>query len=145
MERYESNIEKLRVLTDKLPVFDTLIKNQDELILDPDADKRYLGVALKTAEGTCHGYGIHKEAKYAIAKWHMNKDSIIEKHIHPEANEWIIMIEGSMNLFWAGKDKTIGPFEYIHFPPGVSHGGKALTDLWCLSITMPADKGYPDE
>lgn len=147
MERYETNIAKLRRLTEKLPVFEGLIKSDSEIVVDPDADKRYLGVALKTAGGCIQGYGIHKEDRYAIAKWHMQKGAIIEEHVHPEANEWIMMLEGSLKLFWDDKksDKAIGPMEYMHFPIGVPHGGEALSDVWCLTITMPADKGYPNE
>ena len=99
---------------------------------------------LEARDGVLEGTGIYKDKEFAIMKWHMTKGVKIIEHIHRECNEWIILVSGKLKLVWENNERILNPCDYLCFNINVPHFGEAIEESVALTITMPADEGYPN-
>jgi len=76
--------------------------------------------------------------------WHavIPADTFVPPHIHPHQDEWIIMLEGNMEVEMGGAVHKAGPGDTIRMPMGQAHGifnrsGKTVT---CVFGVAPSRK-----
>lgn len=47
-------------------------------------------------------------------------------HFHPNEEQFILMLEGRMNMVLGGETKVIGPGDLVHIPRNTQHGIKVV-------------------
>lgn len=76
--------------------------------------------------------------------WHatLPADTFVPPHIHPTQDEWIVMLEGDLEIEFGGEVQSAGPGDTIAMPRNEPHGifnrsGKTAT---CVFGVAPARK-----
>lgn len=56
--------------------------------------------------------------------WHavVPADTFVPPHIHPTQDEWIIMLEGNLEVEFGDQTHKAGPGDTIRMPRGIAHG-----------------------
>ncbi|WP_108485352.1 cupin domain-containing protein [Oceaniglobus ichthyenteri] len=49
-------------------------------------------------------------------------DTFVPPHIHPTQDEWIIVIDGNLEIEFSGDLHKAGPGDVVQMPMGVAHG-----------------------
>jgi quercetin dioxygenase-like cupin family protein len=65
----------------------------------------------------------------------------VPPHLHPEAEESIIVVRGKLEVFLAGERKTLGPGDRAHVPPMTAHSWRPMgEDVRILGTVRPGDR-----
>lgn len=56
--------------------------------------------------------------------WHATvpADSFVPPHIHPTQDEWIVMLDGELQVEFGDQVHTAGPGDTVRMPRGIAHG-----------------------
>ena len=131
----DTTIAKLEDLTEKLPELHNFMNSK----------QKFQGTKeLRVSGGILVMRGLFKNSNMAISRVLCPKDSMIEKHVHKEA-EWLGVAAGKMGISIDGKEEIIvNQFEAVYVPPNKPHGARWLEPSEIWAITMPASKDFPE-
>jgi mannose-6-phosphate isomerase-like protein (cupin superfamily) len=64
---------------------------------------------------------------------------VAELHIHPDAEELVVILKGTGTFFLDGKPHAVNAQDVIHIAPGVNHELRNTSEeiLFCLFINVP--------
>jgi mannose-6-phosphate isomerase-like protein (cupin superfamily) len=70
---------------------------------------------------------------------------VAELHIHPDAEELVVILRGRGTFFLGGKPHAVQAEDVIHIAPGVEHELRNTGDdmLFCLFINVPVGEALP--
>lgn len=78
--------------------------------------------------------------------WHavLPADSFVPPHVHPTQDEWILMLEGNLEVVFGDEMMQAGPGDTIRMPMGKPHGlfNKSGAPATCMFGVSPARKLY---
>ena len=95
-------------------------------------------------DGISFGTALYSKPGVAVQEVVMSAGSTFPPHVH-DGHEWVITYQGRYILHLEGKpDREVGIGGYAYFPPGQGHSGTILENTRIISISVPADPGYPD-
>jgi mannose-6-phosphate isomerase-like protein (cupin superfamily) len=68
---------------------------------------------------------------------------VAELHIHPDAEELVVILRGQGTFFLDGRPHEVGAEDVIHIPPGAEHElrNTGADMLFCLFINVPVGEG----
>jgi len=71
-------------------------------------------------------------------------DTFVPPHIHPTQDEWIIVIEGNLEIEFLGDVHKAGPGDTVRMPKGEAHGifNRSGAEAKCVFGVAPARKLY---
>ena len=71
-------------------------------------------------------------------------DTFVPPHIHPTQDEWIVVLDGALEIEFGGDVHKAGPGDTVRMPRGVAHGifNRSGTDATCVFGVAPARKLY---
>jgi len=76
--------------------------------------------------------------------WHatLPADTFVPPHIHPTQDEWIVMLEGNLEIEFLGDVHKAGPGDTIRMPMGEAHGifNRSGEQASCVFGVAPARK-----
>ncbi|WP_299502900.1 cupin domain-containing protein [uncultured Roseobacter sp.] len=76
--------------------------------------------------------------------WHatLPADTFVPPHIHPTQDEWIVVLEGALDIEFLGDLHTAGPGDTVRMPKGVAHGifNRSGAEAKCVFGVAPARK-----
>lgn len=130
----DNNLDKLRELTEKLPIIPTLadfIYGEENNVVNYEVEG-----------GASFGIGLVNQSEIAVQRVFMSKGITFPEHAHPE-HEWFLVYIGGYELYLPNETRQINAGEMVHFPPNVPHSGFITEDTWAIGITMPSGEGYP--
>ena len=132
-EQLDSNyIARLKELTEKLPPV-PLWETTHPITIDIfDYGKDVFGI------------GIYKDENVGVQRAFLRKGSLLRNHVHQTETEVITVYLGSVKFIFDEFEKIVHQSESVYIKPGTAHTVEALEDCWCIGITIPPDKGYPD-
>jgi len=93
--------------------------------------------------GSTTGKALYKDKNIAVQLAWMPKGSVFPSHQH-KVHEWLIIIDGKLEMFVNGERSEIATRQEIHLNPEDDHSIMALEDTYMIGITIPAEEGYPD-
>lgn len=117
------NLDKLRALTDKLPI----ISHLDDIAI-PQTDRSMLYQVEKGAP--IQAWCLHNDERSAVVLSHLQKGSKIKKHFHkPPIKEWLIVISGEIKLYNGSiEGQIVKEQEAVVFQSSQAHRVEALQD-----------------
>ncbi|QBY01274.1 cupin domain-containing protein [Rhodophyticola sp. CCM32] len=78
--------------------------------------------------------------------WHATipADTFVPPHIHPTQDEWIIMLDGHLEVEFLGDVHKAGPGDMIAMPMGQAHGifNRSGAEATCVFGVAPSRKLY---
>lgn len=128
-------IDKLEELTPKLPEVPSLVtfkKTENNTTRYDFKD----GVALSES--------IYNTPEIAIAKTFIPKGTTFEEHIHQISGEWVVILEGSLKVFFDDKEQLLNKHDCVVVIANKPHSAIAVEDTTLIAITIPRDDGWPD-
>jgi mannose-6-phosphate isomerase-like protein (cupin superfamily) len=68
---------------------------------------------------------------------------VAELHIHPDAEELVVILRGQGSFFLNGQASAVGAEDVIYIPPGAQHElrNTGADMLFCLFINVPVGEG----
>ena len=71
-------------------------------------------------------------------------DTFVPPHIHPTQDEWIIVLEGNLEIEFLGDVHKAGPGDTVRMPKGEAHGifNRSGAEAKCVFGVAPARKLY---
>ncbi|MBW4709061.1 cupin domain-containing protein [Roseobacter sp. YSTF-M11] len=76
--------------------------------------------------------------------WHATvpADTFVPPHIHPTQDEWIIVLDGTLEIEFLGDVHNAGPGDTVRMPKGEAHGifNRSGTEAKCVFGVAPARK-----
>ena len=76
--------------------------------------------------------------------WHgiLPADTFVPPHIHTTQDEWIVMLEGNLEIEFLGDVHKAGPGDTVRMPKGEAHGifNRSGKDAVCVFGVAPARK-----
>lgn len=76
--------------------------------------------------------------------WHATvpADTFVPPHIHPTQDEWIVIIEGNLEIEFLGDVHKAGPGDTVCMPMGEAHGifNRSGQEATCVFGVAPARK-----
>lgn len=76
--------------------------------------------------------------------WHafIPADTFVPPHIHPTQDEWIIMLDGNLEVEFGGDVHKAGPGDTVKMPMGIAHGifNRSGKDATCVFGVAPSRK-----
>jgi len=140
-KKSRENLDALKKLKDEL-LADTAL---EEIAFDDD-DK---GTIYSVKKGGCKGYPLLKNEHIAVQRSIMIPNTELEVHRH-EGVEYLVCYEGDIKIVNKDQDGEvveveIGKGGIIAVTPNTQHIATSKTGCRLVAITIPADKGYPDE
>jgi quercetin dioxygenase-like cupin family protein len=84
------------------------------------------------------------KGKAGIAKWFNSHGTMFPEHVH-ESREWIIVLEGSIQITIRGKEpRRLNYGQSLIIEPNTPHSAYFYEDCWYYAITIPRDKNWPE-
>lgn len=78
--------------------------------------------------------------------WHatLPAETFVPPHIHPTQDEWIIVLEGNLEVEFLGDVHKAGPGDTVRMPMGEAHGifNRSGAEAKCVFGVAPARKLY---
>lgn len=78
--------------------------------------------------------------------WHavLPAESFVPPHIHPTQDEWILMLDGNLEVVFGDDAMQAGPGDTVRMPMGKPHGifNKSGAQATCIFGVSPARKLY---
>ena len=73
---------------------------------------------------------------------HIPADTFVPPHIHPTQDEWIVMLEGELEVEFMGDVHEAGPGDTIRMPMAEAHGifNRSGKDAVCVFGVAPSRK-----
>lgn len=73
---------------------------------------------------------------------HIPADTFVPPHIHPTQDEWIVMLDGNLEIEFLGDVHKAGPGDTVRMPKGEAHGifNRSGADATCIFGVAPARK-----
>lgn len=130
----ESNLEKLALLTENLPLI------QDQFIKMTDSSSLF-----KAKFGTILGWKLVNDLGFGVHKWFISKDTEMGVHSHLSI-ETIIVCKGKMIVTTYDKSDestVLLPGDSAKIPVGIAHNAACEVDTWVITITIPSAEGFP--
>lgn len=130
----ESNLEKLRKLTAKLPV------------LGPSSYKELTPgkIDYQVLRGRCTGMALLNIPEVAVQRVCLEASTVFPEHSHNEIEVIVIYKGEGLHITPGMKSRVTAGESYIS-RPGELHEFRAVTDCELIAITIPASAGYPRE
>lgn len=76
--------------------------------------------------------------------WHaiIPADTFVPPHIHPTQDEWIVMLEGNLEVEFGDEKHAAGPGDFIRMPRGIAHGifNRSGAEARCVFGVAPSRK-----
>ncbi|MEQ9257824.1 MAG: cupin domain-containing protein [Roseovarius sp.] len=76
--------------------------------------------------------------------WHaeLPADTFVPPHIHPTQDEWIVMLEGNLEVEFGGEVHKAGPGDTVRMPMGEAHGifNRSGETATCIFGVAPSRK-----
>lgn len=76
--------------------------------------------------------------------WHaaIPADTFVPPHIHPTQDEWIVVMEGHLDIEFLGDVHKAGPGDTVYMPMGEAHGifNRSGAEANCVFGVAPARK-----
>ncbi len=74
----------------------------------------------------------------------MPAETFVPPHIHPTQDEWIIVLEGALEIEFLGDVHKAGPGDTVRMPKGEAHGifNRSGAEARCVFGVAPARKLY---
>jgi len=71
-------------------------------------------------------------------------DTFVPPHIHPTQDEWIVVLEGNLEIEFLGDVHKAGPGDTVRMPKGEAHGifNRSGAEAKCVFGVAPARKLY---
>jgi quercetin dioxygenase-like cupin family protein len=71
------------------------------------------------------------DEEYVLVRHDFSESDVVEKHIHPNVNEWIIFNSGKFEVALGLEKKVIEArgFSSVYFPKGEVHGIRCFTNI----------------
>ncbi len=71
-------------------------------------------------------------------------ETFVPPHIHPTQDEWIVVIEGNLEIEFLGDVHKAGPGDTVRMPKGEAHGifNRSGAEAKCVFGVAPARKLY---
>ena len=71
-------------------------------------------------------------------------DTFVPPHIHPTQDEWIVVLEGNLEIEFLGDVHKAGPGDTVRMPKGEAHGifNRSGAKAKCVFGVAPARKLY---
>ena len=79
-----------------------------------------------------------------IQKSFMAKNNCFDTHKHIASKEIFIILEGKLELYMNGVTKILNRYDNLVINKNIPHSGKALTDLWVITLIIPNEDGCSD-
>jgi quercetin dioxygenase-like cupin family protein len=76
-----------------------------------------------------------------LAYWKVDAGAALPEHSHPHEQVYTLL-EGRFELTVGGETRATEPGEVAVIPPGVPHGGRALTDCRIIDVFHPVREDY---
>ena len=103
-------------------------------------------IKYKLKIGSCTGYYLYNDNKIAIQRAFITKGSEFPKHTHKDEKEWLIICNGHIIIeFESGESLNLNEGDFCFVEKGIPHWMIAKEDTWIVGITVPADRGYPND
>ena len=122
------NLEVLEELTKKLTPFSKIIKKETSDYVE-----------LEGKDGSIIGFSLFKDHKVLISRFLMTDGASFAKHVHEGIHEFLLIIEGKLDLVFDDKTVTMVEKDHVMVPPGVPHAGIAHGTTWILCVSMPPE------
>ncbi len=78
--------------------------------------------------------------------WHADipNGTFVPPHIHPTQDEWIVLLEGALEVEFGGDVHRAGPGDTVRMPMGIAHGifNRSDSAARCIFGVSPARKLY---
>ena len=73
---------------------------------------------------------------------HIPPDTFVPPHTHPTQDEWIVMLEGALEVEFSGDVHNAGPGDTVRMPMGETHAifNRSGKDAICLFGVAPSRK-----
>jgi len=126
------NLKKLKMMTEHLA------PNLSETVFS-DAGRV---VEFKMEKGIAVSFGLMHEPQVALARTTMSAGSKFPEHSHDE-REVILVYQGCLSIFIAGKETILHPGDSIVICPGVAHYASTEVDTKMIAAAVPASPGFP--
>lgn len=111
------------------------------------------GIEYKANKGTILAFNLFNIPEIAICKVFFSPLSIMDKHIHENEIEYVIVFKGDLEMSIYRQKNSKYPDKVINLSysdylfkidKGIYHSVKSgENDTWAICITIPADKGFP--
>ena len=141
LKQATESIERLKDLTQNLPVFPSALK------MEPDGYAEY-----EMNNGLCRAWdlGYAKTAPmFSVTKWWASEDTHFPCHQHPE-KEYLIVVEGEAEIwFYTDKDELVSQQIIKAGDPAVMvlpkalHAGIFSVETFFISVMIPSADYYP--
>ena len=164
--RQTDTLDKLRELTDKLPVFPETVAplfwrgekgdkgDKGETGAQghgsPDKQAPQLEITsngyaeYRMEHGDCFAWFIHRSGNdIAVHRWFNSKGTIFPEHTHPE-KEFIVIYKGIMDITKNGETQRLVVGDYIYNEPLTIHSAYFPEDCKYITVTIPPAKEFPN-
>ena len=129
-----SHIEKLEVLTEKLPEFNGFIHATMEFENVIEAGDKHKAIM----------HGLLKNKYIAVAMAYFPMNSILKMHVHRKEKEITIVYKGTMRVNTSGEYHLVQAGGNITIQPDIPHSALFKEDTYLIMITIPPAKGFPN-
>jgi quercetin dioxygenase-like cupin family protein len=93
-------------------------------------------------DGQAFYFGLLNIPEIAIARTFVSNGTAFPPHMHIE-KEWVIVYKGTLNFTLEDTKITLKTGDSVVVEPNIKHEAKAVTDVWLIAITIPANEDWP--
>lgn len=129
------DLKRLEQITLELPLVKTL---KDLTIKGGDGIKTY-----QLEGGIAYSKLLLGDSDVSVAKTFIPISTIFSTHNHPDSYEYIIIIEGCLELSIDNKKIILEKYDSIKIKQGEPHSAFTRSDTKIVAITIPPDEGFP--
>ena len=126
-----NNLDRLRNLTDKLPLFEDLVSKSGSF------------TEVETLKGNVFMFGLYNVPEVNVARVFISANSEMKIHTHNEF-EFMVVYEGKMILTIEDKKFDVGVQQSVYVMPNKPHSAYFPVDTKIISLIIPSSEGYPD-
>jgi quercetin dioxygenase-like cupin family protein len=83
---------------------------------------------------------VHAEAM-TLAYWDISAGADLPSHDHPH-EQVVTVLQGRFELTVGEETRALGPGDVVIIPPGVPHGGNALSPARIIDVFHPVREDY---
>ena len=128
-------LDKLEELTSVLPHIPTL----SDFKVEHDNITTY-----EFSNGVAISHNIYSTNDIAIAKTFIPKGTNFETHQHNVSGEWIIVLDGVLDLTLDSTSTLLKKYDSIKIDAAKPHSAIAVEDTTIIALTVPRDEGHPE-
>jgi len=127
-------IEDLKKLTYFLPPLSSFTQSMGSRVVEYDVEA-----------GFCVGFCLFNNNEVAVQRSFLSIGTEFPLHKHEHSMEMLMVYRGHLRVLMNDKIFELTPGDSLRIPENTMHSVSAQANTELIGVTIPADKGYPED